>query len=59
MPGVGGNPEFTDAEIAQLISLIRASWNNRADAVSAPDVARVREKWKARAGSFTVEELGR
>lgn len=59
MPGIGGNPDFTDPDIAQLLSLIRGSWNNRADPVSAEDVARVREKWQGRTGSFTTEELRR
>ena len=59
MPGIGGNKEFGDEDIAQLISFIRNSWNNKADGITAGDVDRVRNQFKGRQTAFTAEELNR
>jgi mono/diheme cytochrome c family protein/glucose/arabinose dehydrogenase len=57
MPGIGGNKELTDEDIAQLLSFIRNSWNNRADKVIGNDVNQVRQKYKGRQKAFTMQEL--
>jgi mono/diheme cytochrome c family protein/glucose/arabinose dehydrogenase len=59
MPGIGSNTQVSDEELAELLSFVRASWRNRADAVSAADIARVRDKFRARKSVFTMEELNR
>ena len=51
-PSTGGNPrpfgmppfatELNDADVAELLSFVRASWGNRAPAVSALEVSRAR-----------------
>jgi mono/diheme cytochrome c family protein/glucose/arabinose dehydrogenase len=57
MPGIFENKEFSDSDIAQLLSLIRNSWNNRAEKISEADIKGIREKQKGRQNSFTAEEL--
>lgn len=43
MPGLGSNPEFSDEQIAQVLSLIRQSWKNASSPVSADEVKRGRK----------------
>lgn len=57
MPGIGSNDEFSDADIAQLMSFLRNAWSNKAEKVSESDVQAVRKKYKGRQKSFTMEEL--
>jgi mono/diheme cytochrome c family protein len=57
MPGIGYNKELSNADIAQLLSYIRKSWQNNADKVSAGEVTKVREKLKGRQKAFTEQEL--
>ena len=57
MPGIFENKEFSDADIAQLLSLIRNSWNNKAEKITEEDVKAIRAKQKGRQNSFTAEEL--
>ncbi len=57
MPGIGSNKEYTDEDIAQVLSFIRSSWNNKADKISAEEIKKTREKNKGREKSFTMEEL--
>jgi mono/diheme cytochrome c family protein len=57
MPGIGSNDEFSDGDIAQLMSFIRNSWGNKADKVTEKDILTVREKNKGRQKSFTMEDL--
>ncbi len=44
MPGIGNNPEITDEQIAQALSMIRRAWANKAPAISAADIKRLRKK---------------
>ncbi len=57
MPGIGSNDEFSDGDIAQVISFIRNAWSNRAEKVTEKDVQKVRQLYKGRQKSFTTEEL--
>src|SRR5690606_11126136 len=57
MPGIGSNRDIVDEEIAQVLSFIRQSWNNDASTVSRPDIIKVRNKYRDRQKSFSVDEL--
>lgn len=57
MPGIGSSDEFSDGDIAQVISFIRNAWSNRAEKVTEKDVQKVRQLYKGRQKSFTTEEL--
>lgn len=57
MPGIIGNDEFSDADIAELMSFIRNAWGNKASRVSDKDVISVKEKHEGRDKSFTMEEF--
>lgn len=57
MPGIGNNPDLKDEDIAQILTYIRKAWNNKADAISAKDVAASRQKFAGRQKVFTMDEL--
>lgn len=57
MPGIGSSVEFSDEDIAQLLSYIRDYGRNKADKVKQQEVTKVREQFKGRDKAFTVEEL--
>lgn len=57
MPGIANNDEFSDADIAQLLSFVRNSWSNKAEKVTEKDIQAVRQLHKGRQKSFTMEEL--
>ena len=57
MPSIGHDKSISDEDVAQLLSYIRNSWENSADKVSAQEVKKIRQKFKDRDGTFTVEEL--
>lgn len=57
MPGIGNNRDFSDDDIAQVLSFIRSSWSNRADAVKSKEVAETRKKYAGRQNVFTASEL--
>ncbi|HEU4553499.1 MAG TPA: c-type cytochrome [Chitinophaga sp.] len=57
MPGIGSNDEFSDSDIAEVISFIRGSWSNKAGKVTEKDVQKVRQQYKGRDKSFVQEEL--
>lgn len=57
MPGIISNDEFSDADIAQLLSFIRNAWSNKAEKITEKDVELVKEKYKGREKLFTMEEL--
>ena len=57
MPGIGQNPEFSDHDIAQVISFIRNAWSNSASGVKEEDVKKVRERFKDRDKAFTMHEI--
>ena len=59
MPGFGQNRELSNADLAELASYIRRSWNNSADRVSEADISQTREKYKDRQEAFTMEELNK
>jgi mono/diheme cytochrome c family protein len=46
-----------DEEIAAVLTFIRSEWGNRADAVTAEEVAKVREATKDRTTYWTAQEL--
>lgn len=56
MPGLRMNPEFTDEQLAAILTYIRNSWGNAAPAVTAEAVARYRQSVAPRA-PWTPEEL--
>jgi mono/diheme cytochrome c family protein len=57
MPGIGANKEYTNEDIAQVLSLVRHSWNNNASQITANDISNVRNKFKDRQTPFSMEEL--
>ena len=59
MPGIGSNKEFSDDAIAQLLSFVRNSWNNKAIKVDSSEVKQIRKKFEGRQKSFTIEELNK
>ena len=59
MPGIGQNKEFSNDDIAQILSFVRQSWNNKASKVSAEDVNVVRQRTKGRENPFTAEEMAK
>lgn len=48
---------LNDGQIADVLTFVRNSWGNKASAVSASDVAAVREAEKTRASMWTEAEL--
>jgi mono/diheme cytochrome c family protein/glucose/arabinose dehydrogenase len=59
MPGIGYNKDLKSEDVAQLLSFIRKSWRNEADAVTTAEVNQIRQKLKGRQKAFTVEELSK
>jgi mono/diheme cytochrome c family protein len=59
MPAIGQNKEVKDSDIAQILSFIRNSWNNKADIIDSVDVINIRNKFKGRQKAFTMEELNK
>ncbi len=57
MPGIGASDEFSDADIAQLLTFLRSAWNNKADKISAADIQQVRKANNGRQKPFTAPEL--
>lgn len=57
MPGIGHDPDISDQKVAEMLSFIRKSWQNEADAISEEEVATVRKKFSGREKPFTVREL--
>jgi mono/diheme cytochrome c family protein/glucose/arabinose dehydrogenase len=57
MPGIASNTNFSDEDVAQVLSYIRGSWTNSADKVSKEEVATVRIKNKGRETGFTEKEF--
>jgi mono/diheme cytochrome c family protein len=57
MPGIGANKDYSDEDIAQVLSFIRASWKNKAGRINAADVGDTRKKYNGRQKAFTMEEL--
>jgi glucose/arabinose dehydrogenase/mono/diheme cytochrome c family protein len=57
MPGIGGSDEFSDADIAQLLTFLRSAWKNKADKVTAADIQQVRKANTGRQKPFTATEL--
>lgn len=59
MPGIGTNKDYSDEDIAQLLSFIRGSWNNKADKIKAGDITGMRHAQQDRQKSFTADELNK
>ncbi|MEO6915061.1 MAG: c-type cytochrome, partial [Chitinophagaceae bacterium] len=57
MPGIGNNPDLKDEDVAQILSYIRKAWNNKADSITAKEVAATRVKYAGREKVFTMDEL--
>jgi mono/diheme cytochrome c family protein/glucose/arabinose dehydrogenase len=58
MPALGMNPLFTDQKLADIATYVRNEWSNMAPAVTAAEVAKVREATKDRSGRpWTAAEL--
>lgn len=57
MPAFGQNDQFSDEDIAQILSYIRLAWTNKADAIDAMDVKKARVTFKNRKKPYTMEEL--
>lgn len=57
MPGIGNNSDFSDEDIAQVLSFIRASWTNKAGVIKPADVTQTRKKYSGRQTILTPAEL--
>lgn len=57
MPGIGANKEYSDEDIAQVLSYIRKAWLNNAEKIKDTEVKAVRAKYKGRQMPLTVKEL--
>ncbi|NSL85494.1 c-type cytochrome [Chitinophaga sp. Mgbs1] len=57
MPGIGGSDEFSDSDIAELLTFLRNAWNNKAGKVTAADIQQVRKQYNGRQKPFTAAEL--
>lgn len=57
MPGIGANKEFSDEDIAEVLSFIRGAWNNKADKVTPNDIGNIRKLNANRQKTFTMGEL--
>ncbi len=57
MPGIGSSNEFSDEDIANLLSYIRNYGRNKAEDVKQPEVSAIREKFKGRDKAWTIAEL--
>jgi len=56
MPGLRYNPEFTDAQLAAIITYVRNAWGNAATPVGEAALKEYRDRVQAR-GPYTAEEL--
>jgi mono/diheme cytochrome c family protein/glucose/arabinose dehydrogenase len=59
MPGIGSNDEYSDKDIAEVLSFIRNCWNNKAPATTEKEIQDVRKQNKGRQKSFTIKELSK
>lgn len=59
MPGIGSNKEISDDDVAQVLNFIRNSWGNKAPKITIKDVTYIRNKFKGRQKSFTIDELSK
>lgn len=57
MPGIGNNKDYSDKDIAEVLSFIRKSWSNSADNIKKEDVEDIRRKYSGRQKAFTIDEL--
>ena len=57
MPGIASNDEYSDADIAQVLSYISNSWNNKGSVITAKDITDTKKKYAGRQKTFTEEEL--
>jgi mono/diheme cytochrome c family protein len=57
MPGIGQNDEYNNEDIADVLSYVRNSWNNKGERVTADDINKARAKYKGRTNAFTFGEL--
>ncbi len=57
MPGIGASDEFSNEDIAQLLTFLRSAWNNKAGKITATDILNVRHQYNGRQKPFTVGEL--
>jgi mono/diheme cytochrome c family protein len=57
MPGIGGSDEFSDEDIAQVLSFVRNAWKNKGDKITVDDIQQVRKQQNGRQKPFTMPEL--
>ena len=57
MPGIGGSDEFSDEDIAQVLTFVRNAWKNKGDKITVDDVQQVRKQQNGRQKPFTMPEL--
>ena len=59
MPGIGSNKEISYDDVAQVLNFIRNSWSNKAPKITIKDVTNIRNKFRGRQKSFTIDELSK
>lgn len=57
MPGIAHSDEISDDDVAQVLSFIRGSWQNKAAKINVDEVKEVRRQYKGRDKPFTIAEL--
>lgn len=57
MPGIGQNRQFSDSDIAQILSFIRNEWSNNASPVTAGEISEIRRIEKGRQQPLTMSDL--
>jgi len=57
MPAFGTGQPMNDADVAAVLTYVRSSWGNKAGAVSADDVAKVRTATASQSGPWTAAQL--
>ncbi|MER2490520.1 PVC-type heme-binding CxxCH protein [Catenovulum sediminis] len=57
MPGLAGNNQISDQDLADIATYIRNAWDNQAQAVKADDIKKMRAETKTQTIPYTAETL--
>lgn len=57
MPGLKDNPEFTNEQLAAVLTYVRKAWGNAADAIDPAKVKEIRESTVERDEPFTEQDF--
>lgn len=57
MPGLAANPAISDQDLADVMTYIRNSWENKAKAVTQDTVRNIRARTRKRTSPYTTQDL--